>query len=328
MSSPHKSHSPKQILREQAKASDLLEEDRRCLEVAFHFGVQEHTFALNDYVTDFGLKQKYDRLGLSHRSFNNQVQQWTRRKEKPSVIWDVITDPVFQYIIKKGGTIPDTIQPSRYLQVPNNRTEYREPKTGMSSDSESSDSEQYQAPPKAVTSKSKPIKAPAPRLPSVKSPTASTMPDPPGPSSSHLSFDLSQSNLTFEQVNKLREFRAIDPRNPQNNPPYVQTWVTENQTVKLDGEDHTVTKFTILISVGSDPSVLAIYQGSQGQKAQLEHNGYGVTVPMPSMPPDYIRECVLIKETARLTVYDDTDGELGDDAWVSSVSLFCFLVLT
>jgi hypothetical protein len=326
-------------LRDTSKLSDLLEDDKRCLEIAYDLGICKNLFTVDGHVKHFSLHQKYNRLNLHHRCFTRQVNSWRRRKRgSKRLVWDAVTDPVFEYIISRGGEIPDTIvkdETPRFPSLPNDRTIFRDPKPLMGSE-DSSEDEHYDPPlthrPRPAA---KPKKAPSTPARALPLPQLSrlTMSEPPGATASELSFSLEALGLSFNQVNKFREFRAIDPDNPQNMPPGVQAWITSNQQVEVDGLSKTVTKFSVLCHAGSDISALAIYGGDQGLKAKLELNGYGLSVPVPSLPPDYIRYKDLVHDTALATAYDSDDDAIddkGQGAWLISVSffhLFCPLLL-
>jgi hypothetical protein len=63
-----------------------------------------------------------------------------------------------------------------------------------------------------------------------------------------------------------------------------------NQQVTIDGKSKTVTKFTVILHVGSNPDVLQLYcAGGRFQHAKLEKDGYGVAVPVVAMEPHYLK---------------------------------------
>jgi hypothetical protein len=262
MNSPCQPSPKRSPPRDKSKASDLRPEDKRNLEIAFLLGIGKQHFTTDDYVERFNLTEKYSRLNLHHRCVSQQVSQWNRRVQDDyqHLVWDSASDPVFEYIIEKGGQIPDTIvkkvdppEPSRFPSVPNDRTTFRNPKPDyMGSDSEE---EHYDPPPSPPRPAAKPV-AKTKKAPSSSArahpPSRHTMSEPPGSRASDLSFSLEAIGVSFVQINKLREFRAIDPDNPQNTPPGSQCWVTPNQQVEVDGESKTVTKFTILLHAGAD----------------------------------------------------------------------------
>lgn len=152
------------------------------------------------------------------------------------------------------------------------------------------------------------------------------------PPSTEVGFCLETMSLTYEQIKKFRKFLPIDAENPQDNPPGVHHWLTPNQQVTVKGTTKTATKFSILMYVGSDPDVLLLYSNTH---AKLERDGFGLSVPVPSMVPDYFRFKDHIVEFATAVSFGDEDdldeaqeAILAQDkgAWTSAVSAMLCLI--